>query len=159
MKNRKITLSVLAIAFILSSCSITKRTYSDGYHVEWYHRNHKQEKPTADQKTADPQETLVEAVSAPETTLTPEEDHTLTAGASESSPIKENKRSSADHSNKITTQPILFVKESVKQFSKQAAQVKEKSSNKAMGILSSFVILLLTLALIVLVIFVISVLL
>jgi uncharacterized membrane protein YqaE (UPF0057 family) len=33
---KKILLSLVAIATILSSCSIEKRLHTDGYHIEWY---------------------------------------------------------------------------------------------------------------------------
>jgi uncharacterized membrane protein YqaE (UPF0057 family) len=36
---KKILLSVVAIATILSSCSIEKRVHTDGYHIEWYSNN------------------------------------------------------------------------------------------------------------------------
>jgi uncharacterized membrane protein YqaE (UPF0057 family) len=38
---KKILLCVVAIATILSSCSIEKRVHTDGYHIEWYSNNNK----------------------------------------------------------------------------------------------------------------------
>jgi uncharacterized membrane protein YqaE (UPF0057 family) len=38
---KKILLSLVAIATILSSCSIEKRVHTDGYHIEWYSNNNK----------------------------------------------------------------------------------------------------------------------
>jgi uncharacterized membrane protein YqaE (UPF0057 family) len=38
---KKILLSLVAIATILSSCSVEKRVHTDGYHIEWYSNNDK----------------------------------------------------------------------------------------------------------------------
>ena len=38
---KKLLLSLVAIATILSSCSIEKRVHTDGYHIEWYSNNNK----------------------------------------------------------------------------------------------------------------------
>jgi uncharacterized membrane protein YqaE (UPF0057 family) len=38
---KKILLSLVAIATILSSCSVEKRVHTDGYHIEWYSNNNK----------------------------------------------------------------------------------------------------------------------
>jgi uncharacterized membrane protein YqaE (UPF0057 family) len=38
---KKLLLSLVAIATILSSCSVEKRVHTDGYHIEWYSNNNK----------------------------------------------------------------------------------------------------------------------
>ena len=38
---KKILLSLVAIATIISSCSVEKRVHTDGYHIEWYSNNNK----------------------------------------------------------------------------------------------------------------------
>jgi uncharacterized membrane protein YqaE (UPF0057 family) len=38
---KKILPGIVAIATILSSCSIEKRVHTDGYHIEWYSNNNK----------------------------------------------------------------------------------------------------------------------
>lgn len=156
MKNKKIMLRILALAIILSSCSITKRTYSDGYHVEWYHRNHKDEKITDSQKAENHKEDLTEALSP--NSLIPEEDQTLTRGDLVPSPIKEEKAPFADRSNTVQHHPVPFVKNSLHKATKHVAQVKEKSSTKAMAILGMLVYILLCLIVLVLIIFIVSIL-
>jgi TM2 domain-containing membrane protein YozV len=37
LKMKKITLFVVAAIFMVSSCTIEKRLYNSGYHVEWHH--------------------------------------------------------------------------------------------------------------------------
>ena len=130
MKNKKIVLSVLAVATIASSCSVTKRTYSDGYHVEWHHRAQKTEKTTTSQKAADPTEEIIkeenqELVLASESPLNHREDHTPPAKDIESIPLKENKRPIADRSNAMQYHPAPFVKNSLQHITKQVVKVKE----------------------------------
>ena len=159
MKNSKIVLSMLAVATIASSCSVTKRTYSDGYHVEWYHRDYTPEKITTSQKESAPKEESIEAVTAGESLLNRGEDPKRPANDSKSAPLKENNRPIADRSNTIKHHPVPFVKNGLQQLTKQVVKVKESSNKKAMGILNSLVVVLLSLVLLVVIIFVISILL
>ncbi len=152
-------MTVLTVAIIASSCSITKRTYNDGYHVEWHHSNHTPEPAEAADKTEDPGKEIIEAISVSKNSLHKEEGRTSSESTFESSPIKENKLPVTDRSNTVKFHPVSFVKNSVHQITKQAAQVKEKSSQKGMGMLNSLLVIILAVIVLVLIILVVTVLL
>lgn len=53
MKNKfMLAVAVLVSATLITSCSIEKRHYMDGYHVEWKNKNNKNNNVAAEQKTA-----------------------------------------------------------------------------------------------------------
>jgi ABC-type anion transport system duplicated permease subunit len=160
MKNKKIMLSLLAIATIASSCSITKRRYFDGYQVEWHHRDRANETTTTSQKPENSQEDLIETSSVSKDPLSNEEHQPLTTNDLKSSPIKENKASRTNHfDNTIQHHPVPFVKNSLHKATKHVLQVKERSHTKAMAILGTLMYILLCLIVLVLIIFIISLLL
>lgn len=78
---KKILFAIIALTLVISSCTVEKRRYMDGYHVEWHHRdknNVKEEKSpvTAEHQNFDikvdeaqSQEAVVSSVDQDQTAL------------------------------------------------------------------------------------------
>jgi hypothetical protein len=87
--------TTLSVLFVLSSCSVHKRVYRDGYHVEW---NHKKNEVKQDLSSPDISESVAEAgdiaepVEDPVNGIAAEEENPVTASAEEK-PVIEKKKS------------------------------------------------------------------
>ena len=67
LKMKKITLLALAAIFVVSSCTIEKRLYNSGYHVEW---NHSKKHVDTDQLAQEESNTEVREVAVAQETRT-----------------------------------------------------------------------------------------
>jgi uncharacterized membrane protein YqaE (UPF0057 family) len=99
MKN--ILFAVVAVMLVLSSCTVEKRRYMDGYHVEWHHRdnnNVKEEKSpvTTEHQNFDTKVDVAQSQEAVVSSIDQDQTALKTEGASRVEeviqPIKKNKK-------------------------------------------------------------------
>src|ERR1017187_10116329 len=142
-KIKQLSLVGLALTFILSSCSMDKRVYTSGYHIEWKHNNHSSDKQevvknntTNEIKTENKKIELTATTAVSETTIennSEVSDNNVTASTDNSIVIPTSHKIDWNKKNNNTATSKSKTTDETKKIVKEQKQQRRKVSKKADG--------------------------
>lgn len=132
----KLLLITLALLLVAPSCSIKKRIYMDGYHVEWYKRKNSKESKTV---TREPKKIKTTIHSADESkdaiveSKVVQPSNVLISSDDVSKPVLTESKIESKSSKSITTKNLNFSRNEIKAVYKKASQIKKLKTTSGDG--------------------------